>query len=61
MLLISLESLLTIQKKKKVKTEEEWDEEWRAKYGEKGAKIIRASVDANMADYLYLKKFAMKV
>ncbi|EFR04009.1 hypothetical protein MGYG_07014 [Nannizzia gypsea CBS 118893] len=31
------------------------------KYGEKGAKIIRSAVDRNMADYRYLKKFAMKI
>ncbi|KAI1910053.1 hypothetical protein LOZ12_004726 [Ophidiomyces ophidiicola] len=47
--------------KKKQKSEEEFDHEWREKYGEKGAKIIRSAVDRSMADYLYMKQFAMKV
>lgn len=48
-------------KKKKVKTVEEEDREWRAKYGEKGAKVIRETVDANVKDYEYLKQFALKL
>ncbi|KAE8357587.1 hypothetical protein BDV27DRAFT_139093 [Aspergillus caelatus] len=44
-----------------VKTEEEFDAEWRKKYGPEAAALIRKSVDENMADYLYLKQFAMKV
>jgi hypothetical protein len=44
-----------------VKTEEEFDAEWQKKYGEKRAALIRQTVDANMADYLYLKSFAVKV
>ncbi|KAK2865479.1 hypothetical protein FQN49_003533 [Arthroderma sp. PD_2] len=47
--------------KKAAKTEAEFDAEWKEKYGEKGAKIIRSAVDRNMADYRYLKKFAMKI
>ncbi|KAJ5682869.1 hypothetical protein N7462_006034 [Penicillium macrosclerotiorum] len=47
--------------KRAVKTEEEFDAEWVKKYGPKGAALIRQAVDANMADYLYLKQFAMKV
>ncbi|KAL4934417.1 uncharacterized protein BDV17DRAFT_7000 [Aspergillus undulatus] len=43
------------------KSEEQFDAEWREKYGEEGAALIRKTVDANMADYLYLKQFAMKV
>ncbi|KAL2871926.1 uncharacterized protein BJX67DRAFT_92565 [Aspergillus lucknowensis] len=43
------------------KTEAEFDAEWREKYGEEGAALIRKTVDANMADYLFLKQFAMKV
>ena len=42
-------------------TEPEWDEEWRSKYGQKAAKVIRDTVDQNMEDYLYLKQFALKV
>ncbi|PLB48238.1 hypothetical protein P170DRAFT_410934 [Aspergillus steynii IBT 23096] len=44
-----------------VKTEAEFDAEWTKKYGPEGAAQIRRSVDLNMADYLYLKQFAMKV
>ncbi|PYH95083.1 hypothetical protein BO71DRAFT_212567 [Aspergillus ellipticus CBS 707.79] len=43
------------------KTEEQWDAEWNNKYGPEGAALIRSTVDANMADYLYLKQFAMRV
>ncbi|KAL3463235.1 P-loop containing nucleoside triphosphate hydrolase protein [Aspergillus heterothallicus] len=43
------------------KSEEQFDAEWREKYGEDGAALIRKTVDANMADYLFLKQFAMKV
>jgi hypothetical protein len=51
----------SISQKKPVKTEEEYDAEWTKKYGPKGAALIRQAVDANMADYLYLKQFSMKV
>jgi hypothetical protein len=44
-----------------VKSEAEWDAEWRDKYGEKAAKVIRETVDKNMEDYLYMKQFATKV
>ena len=37
------------------------DEEWREKYGDSGAKIIRECVNANIEDYEYLKSFAIKV
>ncbi|KAL8935713.1 MAG: hypothetical protein Q9211_004553 [Gyalolechia sp. 1 TL-2023] len=47
--------------KKKVKSIEDENAEWREKYGEDGAKIIRETVDANMGDYEYLKQFAIKV
>ena len=43
------------------KPEEEWDKEWLEKYGPKGAKIIRETVDACMDDYLYMKTFALKL
>jgi len=46
--------------KKAAKTEEQWDNEWREKYGEDAAKMIRKTVDENMADYLYLKQFVEK-
>lgn len=55
------QSPLTDPQKKNFKSEEEFDAEWRAKYGEKGARIIRETVNRNMPDYLYLKQFALKV
>lgn len=48
-------------KKKKAKSVGDEDKEWVEKYGEKGAKIIRETVDANIEDYEYLKQFAIKV
>ncbi|KAI0969383.1 hypothetical protein F4678DRAFT_172966 [Xylaria arbuscula] len=45
---------------KKYVTEESENEEWRQKYGEKGQKIIRASVEENTPHYEYLKSFALK-
>lgn len=47
--------------RKSHKSEEEFDAEWTQRFGEKGARIIRETVDRNMADYLYLKQFALKV
>jgi hypothetical protein len=47
--------------KKKSKTVESEDREWREKYGEEGARIIRECVNTNIADYEYLKSFAIKV
>ncbi|KAJ5091186.1 hypothetical protein NUU61_006056 [Penicillium alfredii] len=47
--------------KRPAKTEEEFDAEWQKKYGEKAAALIRKTVDDNMADYLHLKQFAVKV
>jgi hypothetical protein len=52
---------LCFSKKKKTKTVESENEEWHEKYGEEAAKMIRETVDANVADYEYLKKFAIKV
>ena len=48
-------------KKKKVKSNSDDDAEWVEKYGKKGAKLIRETVDANIKDYEYLKQFALKV
>ena len=48
-------------KKKKVKSKEAENAEWTEKFGREAAKIIRQTVDANVADYEYLKQFAMKV
>ncbi|KAK3391665.1 hypothetical protein B0T20DRAFT_421898 [Sordaria brevicollis] len=46
--------------KAKTPTKEEEDNEWKEKYGEEGQKIIRETVDKNVADYEFLKKFALK-
>ncbi|KEF56845.1 uncharacterized protein A1O9_07035 [Exophiala aquamarina CBS 119918] len=46
--------------KKATKSEAQWDAEWKEKYGEEGARVIRETVNANMDDYLYLKQFALK-
>lgn len=45
----------------KTPTVEEEDAEWRKKYGDKAAHVIRETVTANTADYEYLKSFAIKV
>jgi hypothetical protein len=37
------------------------DEEWREKYGEEAAKVIRECVNANIQDYEYLKSFTIRV
>lgn len=49
------------EKKQKTKTAAQEDEEWTDKYGAEGARIIRDTVEANVADYEYLKSFAVKV
>ncbi|KAK4661886.1 uncharacterized protein QC763_708590 [Podospora pseudopauciseta] len=45
----------------KILTEEEENAQWKEKYGEEGQRLIRETVDANVADYEYLKQFAVKV
>lgn len=45
----------------KTATTESDNKEWLEKYGEKGQKIIRDCVDANVEHYEYLKSFALKV
>lgn len=45
----------------KVPTVEAENEEWRKKFGDAAARVIRETVDANVADYEYLKSFAIKV
>jgi hypothetical protein len=53
-------TFLTTQKKK-TKTEPEWDAEWKEKYGEEAAKVIRETVDRNMEHYRYMKRFAIEI
>ncbi|PBP22759.1 hypothetical protein BUE80_DR006388 [Diplocarpon rosae] len=48
-------------KKKKTRTGATEDQEWRERYGEEGARVIRECVQANLPDYEYLKSFALKV
>ena len=48
-------------KKKEAKSTSDENLEWTKIYGEKGAKVIRETVDANIEDYEYLKQFALKV
>ncbi|KAK4217333.1 P-loop containing nucleoside triphosphate hydrolase protein [Rhypophila decipiens] len=45
----------------KILSEEEENKQWAEKYGEKAARMIRQCVDDNVADYEYLKQWAMKV
>lgn len=52
---------LETKEPKPVKAEAQYDAEWREKYGEKAAALIRQTVDANMPDYLYMKQFALRV
>ncbi|KAK0658166.1 hypothetical protein DIS24_g4938 [Lasiodiplodia hormozganensis] len=47
--------------KKIPKPDDELYAEWVKKFGEEGAKVIKETVDKNVADYEYLKQFAMKV
>ncbi|RMZ78419.1 hypothetical protein DV738_g3930, partial [Chaetothyriales sp. CBS 135597] len=58
---INSKDLKPRQHKKAAKTEEQWDAEWKQTFGEQAARVIRKTVDANMADYLYLKQFALQV
>ena len=52
--------ILTLYEKRNAKTEEQWDEEWKRKFGDEAAKVIRKTVDDNMDDYLYLKQYALR-
>ncbi|RYP91012.1 hypothetical protein DL770_002842 [Monosporascus sp. CRB-9-2] len=49
-----------LETKQKTVTEESENEEWRRKYGDEAAKVIRTTVDENIPPYEYLKSFAMK-
>ena len=37
------------------------DQQWREKYGDEAQKMIRKCVDDNIADYEYLKSFALQI
>jgi hypothetical protein len=49
-----------VAQKKAVKSDEELYAEWSEKYGKEGADVIRKTVEDNVADYEYLKQFAIK-
>lgn len=53
--------LLPSEKEKNPKLDEELYAEWVDKFGEDGARVIKETVENNVADYEYLKQFAMKV
>lgn len=53
--------MLTIEQKKQPKSDEQLYAEWTEKYGKEGADVIKKTVEANVADYEYLKQFAIKV
>ncbi|CAK1362223.1 hypothetical protein CB0940_02497 [Cercospora beticola] len=46
--------------KHKPKSEEQLYAEWVEKFGQEAADLIKKTVDANVADYEYLKQFAVK-
>lgn len=46
--------------RKAEKTEAEYFDEWKTKYGDHAAKVIQDTVKQNVADYEYMKKFAIK-
>ena len=53
--------MLIGEQKKTPKTDEQLYAEWAEKFGEEGAKVIKETVEANIPDYEYMKKFAIKV
>ncbi|KAL9565447.1 hypothetical protein ACKAV7_010306 [Fusarium commune] len=53
-------TLPTIPPPKTMTTESE-DKEWTAKYGPEAQKVIRKTVEDNVADYEYLKQFALPI
>ena len=47
--------------RQKTSTVDSENKEWREKYGSEAQKVIRATVDANIPHYEYLKQFCLKV
>lgn len=43
---------MVIAKKKSIKSDDDQNREWREKFGKKGAKAIRDSVNAIVKDYI---------
>ena len=55
-------TVLSVSRQKKAeKSDKQLYQEWVEKYGEEGAKVIKQTVEDNVADYEYLKQFAVKV
>lgn len=52
---------LKAKEKREPKSDEQLDNEWREKWGEDAAKLIRKTVEENVADYEWLRQFKMKV
>lgn len=50
-----------VSQKKAEKNDEQLYADWVEKFGEERAKVIKQTVEDNVADYEYLKKFAVKV
>jgi hypothetical protein len=57
---ISAAYLLHDPQQKEVTVESE-NKDWAEKYGPEAAKVIRATVDANVPHYEYLKQFCLRV
>lgn len=58
---VRVNDILNLKQKKAQKSDEELYQEWVKSYGDEGAKYIKQLVDENVADYEYLKQFAVKV
>jgi hypothetical protein len=50
-----------MMQKKAPKSDDQLLEEWTEKYGKKVADVLLKTVHENIADYEYLKQFALKV
>ncbi|KAI9827275.1 MAG: hypothetical protein M1832_005413 [Thelocarpon impressellum] len=57
---IDSKSLRPRTHKKKAKSVADEDAEWTTRFGAEGARVVRETVDKNVADYEYLKGFALK-
>lgn len=53
-------SKLTFSQKKAPKSDDQLFAEWKEKYGEKAANVIKDTVAENVADYEHMKQYAIK-
>lgn len=58
---IKSSSLRARTHKQKQVTKESEDQEWVEKYGQEAQKVIRATVDANVPHYEYLRQFCIRI